>query len=268
MFFIFCLANKDIRESLADTFKLLCSMSILRVFSIMSIYIAGIIYFLFILGYWDTNLTKDTLIWITFTAVVLLFNSTDKALQEGFFKRKVIESIKIIVVIQFIANAYTFKLVAEIILTFVLVFLGALQAITNFDEKYKRVERLITILISFVGLIIFVNSIHLITKDFHTFGSFGTLKSFLLPIILTVLFLPLVYCMSLYTIYNHINVCLKMKSYIDKKLRRYIMRNIFLEYHFKLRSLRKFQMHNLLNLVKFSSMDEAKQYFHNNFVRI
>ncbi|SMP68591.1 hypothetical protein [Anoxynatronum buryatiense] len=266
--FVFFLVNKGTRESLSNVFKVLCSKIILCVFSIMFIYIAGIIYFLFILGYWDTNLTKDTLIWVTFTAFALLFNSTDKALQEGFFKRKVIESIKIIVVIQFIANAYTFRLLPEIILTFVLVFLGALQAVASFEEKYKQVEKLITTLISILGLMIFANAIHLTVKDFHTFGSLDTLKSFLLPIILTVLYLPLVYCMSLYTIYDHINARLKMKSYIDKKLRRYIIRNIFLKYHFKLHSLRKFQTHSLLNLVKFRSREEVKQYFHKNVVRI
>lgn len=230
----------------------------------MFIYIAGIIYLLFLLGYWDINLTKDTLIWVTFTGFGLLFNSTDKALQEGFFKRKVIESIEIIGVIQFITDAYTFRLLPEILLTFVLVLLVTLQAVESIDKKYNQVEKLITALISILGLMIFVNAIHLTVKEFDTFASLDTLKSFLLPIILTVLYLPLVYCMSLYTIYAHISARLKMKSYIDKKLRRYIMRNLFLRYHFKLHSLREFQRRSFLNLVGFRSREEVKQYFHND----
>lgn len=262
--FIYCLVNKGIRESLVSVVKKIFSKIFLCVFCIMFIYIAGIIYFLFTLGYWDISLIKDTLIWVIFVAFALLFNSIDKALQKGFFKNKVIENIKIIVVIQFIANTYTFKLLQEIILIFVLVFLGALQAVASFNEEYKQVEKIITTLISILGLMILANAIDLAVKDFYTFGSLDTLKSFLLPIILTFLYLPLVYCMSLYTVYEHINVRLKMKSYIDKKLRRYIMRKVFLKNHFKLLSLRKCQTHSLPNLINFSSREEVKQYFHNN----
>jgi len=264
MLFIYCLVNKGTREALANVFKVLYSKLFLTVFSIMFIYIAGIIYLLFILGYWDIKLFKDTLIWVIFTAFALLFNSTDKALQEGFFKKKIIENIKIIVIIQFIANTYTFNLLTEIILTFVLVFLGALQAVASFDEKYKQVEKLTAKLIGILGLAVLVNAVYLVFKDLHSFGSLDTLKSFLLPIILTILYLPFVYCMSLYTLYDQINVRLKLKSYIDKKLRRFIMRTIFIKYNFRLRSLRKFQLQNLLNLVNLNSKEEVKQYFQNN----
>lgn len=262
--FIYSLVNTDIRESLVNVFKVLFSKKFLIIFLIMFIYIPGIIFLLFILGYWDVKLIKDTLIWVIFNAFALLLNSTDKALQEGFFKNKVIENIKIIVIIQFIANTYTFNLLPEIILTFVLFFLGALQVVASFEEKYKQVERLVTTLISILGLVILANAIYLAVKDFHSFGSLDTLKSFLLPIILTVFYLPFVYCISLYTLYEHINVRLKLKSYIDKKLRRFIMREIFVKYHFKLRSLREFQTQNLLNLINLRSKEEVKQYFQNN----
>lgn len=190
-----------------------------------------------------------------------MISSNDKALQEGFFKGKLIEGIKIIVVIQFIANTYTFNLFIEIILVFTLVFLGALQAIAGTEEKYKPVEKLTDGIISILGLIILSNAIYLTIKDLNALGSLITLKSFLLPIILTGLYLPFVYFFALFLVYEQIYGRIKMKFYIDKKLRKHIMKRIFLLYNFKLHSLRTFQTKNLLNLVNIKSKEDANRFF-------
>lgn len=259
--FIFVIINKNRRESLTDVLKVLTSKIFLIIISFMLIYIAGILYFLYKIGYWELFFIKDTLIWIIFNAFVLMLSSTDKALKEGFFKQKLVESIKIIVVIQFIANTYTFNLYIEIVLVFVLVFLGALQAFSGTDEKYKPVEKFTTGLISVLGLVILSNAIYLAIKEFNSLGSLVTLKSFLLPIILTGLYLPYVYCLALFSVYEKIYGRLKMKSYIDKKLRRIIMRKILFKFHFQLQQLRKFQTKSLLNLLNVKSKDDVKQIF-------
>ena len=157
---IYCITNKGIRNSLIDVLKVLTSKTFIIIMSGKLTYISGIIFVLYKIGYWESYLIKDTAIWSIFTAFVLMLSSNDKALQEGFFKGKIIESIKIIVVIQFIANTYTFNLFVEIILVFVLVFLGALQAFTGTEEKYKPVQKLTDGFISILGLMILSNAIY------------------------------------------------------------------------------------------------------------
>jgi len=233
----------------------------------MLIYVSGILYVLYKVGYWESFLIKDTLIWIIFNAFILMLSSTDKALQEGFFKGKLVESIKIIVLIQFITNTYTFNIILEIVLVFVLVFLGALQAFASTEEKYKPVEKLADGLISFLGLMILSNAIYLAVKDLNSLGSLVTLKSFLLSIILTGLYLPYVYCLALFSMYERIYGRLKMKSYIDKKLRMTIMRKIFLRFHVKLQPLRKFQTKNLLNLTYVKTKEDVKRLFDSSSIR-
>jgi hypothetical protein len=256
---IFIIINKGSRKEFKNLLKILFSKIFLIVFSIMAVYISGIVLGLYKLGFWDFTLLKDTLVWTIFTAIALLLNSNDNALQEGFFRSKVVENVKIIVLIQFIANTYTFNLIAEIILVFALVFLGAMQALAGTDQKYKSVEKLTTVLITILGLTIMANAVYFVVKEWGTFSSIKTLRSFLIPILLTTLYLPFVYIMALYSIYEKINVRLKMKSYIDKRLRSFIMRRIFLKYNFKLKSLRKFQAFNLNNILKSKSKSEANQ---------
>ena len=59
---------------------------------------------------------------------------------------------------------------------------------------------------------------------------------------------------------------LKMKSYIDKKLRRAIMRKLFLRFHFKLQLLRKFQTKNLINLTYVKTKEDVKRFFDNSSI--
>jgi hypothetical protein len=261
--FIFIIIKRNRRESLIDVLKVLTSRIFLIIIACMLLYIGGILYLLYKIEYWELYLIKDTLIWIIFNAFVLMLSSNDKALKEGFFKQKLIESIKIIVVIQFIANTYTFNLFIEVVLVFVLVFLGALQAVAGTNEKYKPVEKLTSGLISILGLVILSNAIYLAIKDFNSLGSLVTLKSFLLPIILTGLYLPYVYCLALFSVYERIFGRLKTKTYIDKKLRRTIMRRILFKFHFRLQSLRKFQTKDFFKLVNVRSKEDVKQFFDN-----
>lgn len=263
---IYFIIDKSRRVSLIDVLKVLFSRIFIIIISSMLIYISGILFVLYKIGFWETFLIKDTLVWIVMNAFTLMLNSTDKALQEGFFKGKLLESIKIIVLIQFIINTYTFNIILEIILVFVLVFLGALQAFASTEEKYKPVEKLTDGLISFFGLMILSNAIYLAVKDLNSLGSSVTLKSFLLPIILTVLYLPYVYCLALFSMYERIYGRLKMKSYIDKKLRRAIMRKLFLRFHFKLQLLRKFQTKNLINLTYVKTKEDVKRFFDNSSI--
>lgn len=257
--FVYVLINKGTRDAFVKVLKVLASRIFVIVFSLMTIYISGIVYVLYRVSFWDFTLAKGTLIWITFTACALLLNSNDKALEEDFFTKKIIQCFKFTIVIEFIVNTYTFSLFSEIVLTFILVFLGALQAFSGAKEEYKQVEKLTTALINILGIIILSNAVYMVIINYKSFGSISTLKSFLLPIILTILYLPFVYVLALYTVYEHINIRLKMKTYISTALRRYVMYKIFTSLKFKLSALRKFQIRNMLNLTKLKSKEDIKQ---------
>lgn len=75
---IYCIINKGIRNSLVDVLKVLTSKIFIIIISSMLIYISGIIFVLYKLGYWELYLIKDTSIWIIFTAFVLMISSNDK----------------------------------------------------------------------------------------------------------------------------------------------------------------------------------------------
>lgn len=239
--FIYALINCGTRRALIHVIRNLTSKIIIIVFTLMFIWVSTIVYILYLIGFWGINLIKDTIIWLIFTAFALLINSTSKALEQGFFKNKVIENITYIVLIEFIANTYTFNLIVEIVLIFLLALLGGLQAVAGREEKDKPFLSIVNGLVSILGIAILLNSIYLAIVEIKSFGTIFTIKSFLLPIILTILYLPFIYFLSLYVVYEEINDSLKRKVYIDKSLRRYFMRKILYKFNIKRASLRSFQ---------------------------
>lgn len=195
------LSKKAIRNPFINTLKLLIGKQFLFVYITLGIYLLGLLSFLKHIGFWSTSDLKDSIFWFISVAIVLTFN-TDKAKNSDYFKKIIRETIKIIVVLEFIINFYSFSLMTEIILLPVLSFIIMLQEFANLSPKNAGITKLLTSIISIFGIGLLIYTFYNITNDYANFFSFETLHSFFLPILLTILFLPYLYFISLYSVYE------------------------------------------------------------------
>ncbi len=185
------------------------------VFAILSlfVYTSLITYFpLYVCGAWDGSMIKDTCIWFLFTALSLLFN-VNKARDFTFFKRIITDNIKVIIIVEFLFNFYTFSLVVELIMLPILTFLIIVQTYAEIyqqqEPKYKATTSYIKKILSLIGYGIFIYVIWMAIKDYGNLLLIYNVKILLLPIFLTLLSIPCFYIVALILEYDSVLTSIK-----------------------------------------------------------
>ena len=226
IFIIFVLTQKSMRNSLADVVKLLFGKYFLVIYLTLGIYLFGIFSLLKAIGLWTFADIKDSIFWLFSVAFVLVF-SLNKAKDSKYFKEILIDTLKVIAILEFVINFYNFSLVTELILLPILIFVVMLQAVAGLDSKNAQVAKLLTNLMAIFGFGLLIYSIYQMANGYSDFFKLGTLHSFILPITVTILFLPYLYFLSLYSIYESYFIRLDfmtVKKGKVKKVKKYIRR--------------------------------------------
>lgn len=101
----------------------------------------------------------------------------------------------------------------------VLVIIATTQAYSELDKKNIQVTKALTNVIGIIGFIFLGFSIYKTIIDYIIFFSFNTLKAFALPVILTTLFLPFIYLLSLYNAYESFFIRLNLMTLKKEKVK-------------------------------------------------
>ena len=62
----------------------------------------------------ETSLVKDTIYWLFFIGIVLMSNFITSREAQNLFRQTLIKSLKLVMIIEFIVNSYTFSLLGEL----------------------------------------------------------------------------------------------------------------------------------------------------------
>lgn len=198
---VMALLLSKLRKSLVPIFKILTGKMFLIIFSLIGAYLYGIILLLQNLEVWQSSNLKDVLFWLFSVGLILVFK-INEAKSNAYFKGIFLSAIKWTIVLEFIVNLYSFSLLTEIIILPVLVFLAMKQAFAEMDEKHKMVSKFLQNVIAVAGLLIFSFSLYKTLINFDAVLTFQNLVVFLLPSTITVLFIPFVYFLALYSTYE------------------------------------------------------------------
>ena len=259
--FVFCMIWSKTRESLRGVVK--CAFC--KQFN--SLYVSAIgytvlmIYILYLLGYWEWFLFKDSILAMIFVALVPCFKIISNKDRIGFLKELIIDAIKWTVVIQFITSTYTFNFFIEFVVLFIIVFIGILRAFADRDENSKAVVKFCDFFLIIYGLISIIFSLSKVVQGFNEFIKIDTLKTFLLPIIMLLLYIPFIYEFAMHCLYQEISIRLKTVVKNDKKLLRYFKFKIRLKYCFRLCKLESFRTVDMLMRGLFTSKQDIDNFF-------
>ena len=191
------------------------------------LYIIGIILFFYLLNFWNTSLLKNTIMWFCFTGIVVLFRYVSSDEDENFFKKIIVDSIKIVIIIEFIANFYTFSFFIELILIPFLTLIVAIEMVATMDNKNESVVKISKRIWIIIGLAILIYALIELIRNYKSFLNFFTLKSFLLAPILTILFVPFIYIAVVFVKYDLLFNRLEMGAEKGKKLKSYARKKLF-----------------------------------------
>jgi len=154
-------------------------------------------------------MSKDSISWFLITGLIILFNINKAEANKNYFLDIIKDSLKFTILLEFVVNIYNFSLLGELFFIPTIVIISVLLGISSTKSKYKIVENFFSVILSFIGIALFILSVVQIVTKIQTYLNYYTLRLFLLPIILSISFIPFVYLLSVYMNYEMLLVRLK-----------------------------------------------------------
>jgi hypothetical protein len=238
IFLVWIMTKKDIRKSIFAVIKSLFVKKILISILILLIYVSVIVVGLSYVDLWNSKLIKDTIYWTFGTGFILMMNSSNSLNEEHYLGKIVKDNIKLLVIVEFIVGLYVFGIITEFLIMPIVILLSVLLGYTEVYEEHRQVKNLLSKIFGFGGFIYLIYSGFNIYQDFKGLVNYDNLRSFLFPIIITVLFLPFAYFYALYIHYESLFVRVGFFLKDNKVLFRYAKWRILLEVNFSFRKLR------------------------------
>lgn len=178
---------------------LFASFRIWKIFLLMIFYITIIIFILYKSGFLNESSIKITIFWFFGWALVMVINSTKIWREKGYLKNIILEIIGLAAIISYILNFYSFSLLFELTIIPVVFLLAGVAAIAPYEPKNKKVGEFANTASMVIGVTIFVYSLYKTVIDFKSFATTDTFREFLIPVILSLMFIPFPYLLSIYS---------------------------------------------------------------------
>ncbi|MDE4908977.1 hypothetical protein L0665_10195 [Methanogenium marinum] len=216
LFFVYFILLKNTRNSFFQIIKIACSKEILIPIFILIIYSAFLIALFLNTPLWQIVYVKIILIWTLFIGIPMCFKAAMSTLETDYIKRIFIDGFKYTVFVGYITGLFTFSLLTEFIM--VPAFAGVVLSNTfsESSEKYsknkKKASRNLIITILIFSVMVTINAIEI----YSSLDGLEILIGFLIPIALSILYIPFVYLFAIYGKYDKIFSQMKIKGQIKK----------------------------------------------------
>lgn len=250
------LPQKKPRESGLRMLKVLFSNKLLIMNISMCLYVTLLVLFLYKINFWSFVFLKDTIFWVLGAAFVLLMDSNKANQADNFFKNIIWNSLKLIVLLEFLMNMYTFHIVIELALIPLLILTVVSNVFSERKEEYKIVKNFLNNLLSFVGLSILIFSVYNVIKNHKDFSMIQSIHSFMFTPILTIGYLPFIYLFALIMLYETLFIRVNIFAQNDE-IKKYVKRKLLLKCHINLSKLKRFSK-EAINL-RFNSKNDVDE---------
>lgn len=238
---IFGLSRRDIRGIILDIVKTAFSPRFLipTIFSVS--WNAAFIYGLYSLGLWSLSLWWDTLAFVLVGTSSLVWRMTkSKDFSHRFYTSAALQNLGFSVLVGTGASTYTFSLPVELLLVPWLVLLGGMQAVAGSSKQYSNIVKPIELLISLTGFAMLSRAVGGAIADYRGFLSIQTVQSLLLIFVLTAAYLPYLFFVRVWIIYEQAFIPLRLGDKKPRLVRMYARARMLLVYKFNLSRLEQF----------------------------
>tara|TARA_R100000951_G_scaffold109759_1_gene107253 strand:- start:52 stop:462 length:411 start_codon:yes stop_codon:yes gene_type:complete len=123
--------------------------------------------------------------------------------KEQPLKNTFIDAFKIIIVFEFVVNMYTFNYFAELVIIFLLAVIAGMITIAEREPEHHITAKFLNWVLAIWGFYVLYYSIKKIWVHFDVIEWSQTFLDFILPIWLTVLFIPFMYGLELYSVWGN-----------------------------------------------------------------
>lgn len=216
------------RQFFAELLKGFQSVALLVLVALACAYLTIAVYGLLKIGFWESTLLKGTILWAILSGSVLIFRSLGSSGAEFTFRSLLRDNLKVIVIIEFLVNSYTFSLIAELLLWPTLVAVAAVDALSKSHEQHRGVSKLTSSILVLFGSIVIVQAGWRAIGDWESLATTLTLREFFLAPVLSMSLVPFIYLSQVFGCYDSIfrRLSLSLELQKDSGLKRYAKRKI------------------------------------------
>ncbi len=193
------------KQKTREALKKVCKAALKPKLAIPAIIICGIglglSYVASQYSFWDNAYYKDVVMWILFVGLPLCFGAISSK-ESDYFKNAIADNLKLTVLFECIYSTFTYSLFAELLIIPCVTFLAMMQVVAEREEKHKAVAKLLKVVFAIIGLTtLFFTTKHAI-EEFQMDMTTGMLASLIIPLTLSILYVPLAYILALYSKYE------------------------------------------------------------------
>jgi hypothetical protein len=232
VFFGWAMTHQTVRESFARVVVSAFASKLLWVWFTVAAYTVGLVTGLEKVGLWDESLTKETLVWFVFSAVVYPFQFSDPAAQPRVLAVVAKDSISALILIEVLIDTYTLSLPVELILVPVLTLIALLGTVAALKDEHKQVASFMTGIQAVVGLSLAALAIRAALND-PDLNPRAEVFGVLLPVLLSLGILPYIYALRVAFAYEGMLWRIGWKKGVARSFQHYAAAKIM--WHLKLR---------------------------------
>lgn len=191
---------RSARRSLGPMLRLLLLSRITISIIGMLLYVSVLIFSLHLIGTWQWWMLKTTVTWLFGTGFALLFSVPRLLEEERPLRRILVQSIRFTVVVELVVSLAVYNLLIELIMLVLLTLVTTLSAFAA--DRYAKYKKLFDGFLVLLGAGLIFFAIVAIASNVKVFVTLKNIEDFLLPIVLTIAYLPFIYLVTLYANYD------------------------------------------------------------------
>ncbi|MFC3714508.1 hypothetical protein ACFOMD_18215 [Sphingoaurantiacus capsulatus] len=240
-----------VRKSFGGLARAFCQPAILGTLALSAGYIVLIVVALEHVGIWTWGNLKTTALWSISFAFAALLDINRASEDRTFFAKAIREALAITGALTFVVEFYSFSLLVELVAVPIITVLGLMKIMAASNADHRAAERFLSGLLTIIGLGYLGYSFYRTFHDAEDFAKLKTLREFGIPILLTLAFLPFLYLVVLYSVYERVFTLLPW-SIPDEHLRARAKWQSFCTFGWDIGGLQRWKQSN----ARFDATDE------------
>lgn len=194
--------NKSTRRSLPPLLFSLKNRKIITILLLSLVWVLFCTSVLYWAGVWSIGNLKTTIIWFFTYALATIFKMEKIANESYYFKKQVMENLKLSALLTFILELQSFSFIIEFLLLPVITVVGIGTVVgVKKDENKKAIKLLEFIAITFT-IFYFLHSLFVSLSSPDETFTLLNLMEFLTPLLLTILYIPFIYSLYVFITYE------------------------------------------------------------------
>lgn len=238
---VFCLSKGDIRRSVLRVVRCVLEPTLFITALLSLAWVVGVVFALSWLGLWSLPLLWDSVAFAVIGTATLIRKMVEsKDYSSRFYGRVVLQSLGLSALVSTLASTYTFGLVLELVLVPWLVILGAMLGVTQASDQYASLRKPVEVLIGLTGAAMLVQAVYGAVLDYRGFLSILTVQSLLLVFALTAAYVPYLYGLRVWMVYESALVPLRLGEEKRLSVRFYARAKVALRFRLHLSRVEHF----------------------------